>query len=92
MLGWADAMTDNRFNTVLQSFKVKDDWPQSLVMSMGTLFLLCGLALEIVQYLTVRGGGKTGDGVLSWHPGLYLLPIGAAFLLIGYFLPRKRAK
>ena len=85
-------MAENRSNSVLQSFKVKDDWPQSLVMSMGTLFLLCGLALEIVQYLTVRDGGKAGDGMLAWHPGLYLLPIGAAFLLIGYLLPRKRAK
>ena len=81
-------------NRLRDAFTIKDDWPQALVMSMGTLFLLCGLALEIVQYLSVHDGSKTvpsGTFVAS-HPGLILLGLGVAFILVGYFLPRTRAK
>src|ERR1700760_354855 len=80
-----------------EAFHVKDDWPQALVMSMGVLFLLAGLGLDIAHFTgegpkdkPAASGGFVRTIAID-HPGAWLLALGTAFTLIGYFLPRKRA-
>ena len=78
-----------------EAFQVKDDWPQSLLMSMGVVFLLAGLGLHVARFVPDRPGApRTIPQYLTAERprGLMLLGIGAAFALLGYFFPMKRAK
>lgn len=78
-----------------EAFRVKDDWPQALMMSMGVAFLLAGLGLRIAGFVPDRPGGPRSllQRLTTERPrGFAVLGIGAAFVLLGYLLPMKRAK
>ena len=87
------------------AFRIKDDWPQALIMSMGTVFLLAGLGLDIAKFSADldqykqkgrNADRENGSGAFSEyataHPGWSLLALGTALTLVGYFIPMKRAK
>ncbi len=77
-----------------EAFHIKDDWPQSLVMSMGAVFLLSGLGLRIARHAPNRPGAPRGvvQTLTTDRPdGRMFLALGALLAMLGYFVPMKRA-
>lgn len=77
-----------------EAFHIKNDWPQSLVMSMGVVFLLSGLGLRISRHVPNRPGAPKGivQTFTTDRPdGRMFLALGTALALLGYFIPMKRA-
>lgn len=77
-----------------EAFHIKDDWPQSLIMSMGVVFLLSGLGLRIARDIPNRPGAPKGviQKMTTDRPdGRMFLALGAVLALLGYLVPMKRA-
>ena len=77
-----------------QAFRIKDDWPQSLIMSMGVVFLLSGLGLRIARHVPNRPGAPKGivQTMTTSRPhGRTFLALGALLAMLGYCVPMKRA-